>query len=226
MAMSVASSTFMGAAVAHTCAIASSTGSHCARRNVKVRCTLGEKPAPPAPVSAPFCAGLPGKSAPFGDGFDPLNFLGGKTTAEIKMLRESELVHGRVAMLATLGFVVGETFNPLFGGSITGPAINQFQQVPQPFWELVVLAIGLAEGFRINRGWGSPAEAYFSIPGVLKESYTPGTLGYDPLGLKPTNSKELDEMATKELNNGRLAMIGIAGMVVQELITQTPIFGQ
>jgi hypothetical protein len=31
-------------------------------------------------------------------------------------------------------------------------------------------------------------------------------------------------MRTKEINNGRLAMIGVAGIVVQELITNTPIF--
>ena len=47
----------------------------------------------------------------------------------------------------------------------------------------------------------------------------PGDLGFDPLGLKPTNDKDLKSMATKELNNGRLAMIGIAGMVAQELVS-------
>ena len=33
-----------------------------------------------------------------------------------------------------------------------------------------------------------------------------------------------DTMRTKELQNGRLAMIGIAGMVAQELVTGTKIF--
>ena len=47
----------------------------------------------------------------------------------------------------------------------------------------------------------------------------PGDLGFDPLGLKPTNDKDLKSMATKEINNGRLAMIGIAGMVAQELVS-------
>ena len=31
-------------------------------------------------------------------------------------------------------------------------------------------------------------------------------------------------MATKEINNGRLAMIGIAGMVAQELATGNKLF--
>ena len=47
----------------------------------------------------------------------------------------------------------------------------------------------------------------------------PGDLGFDPLGLKPTNDKDLKNIATKELNNGRLAMVGIAGMVAQELVS-------
>ena len=48
--------------------------------------------------------------------------------------------------------------------------------------------------------------------------------GFDPLGLKPTNPLELKEMQTKELNNGRLAMIAIAGMVVQEIATGKKLF--
>ena len=44
------------------------------------------------------------------------------------------------------------------------------------------------------------------------------------VGLKPTNEAELKEMQNKELNNGRLAMIAIAGMVTQELVTGAKLF--
>ena len=37
-----------------------------------------------------------------------------------QLYREAEITHGRVAMLASLGFVVGEAVNPLFNGAITG----------------------------------------------------------------------------------------------------------
>ena len=36
--------------------------------------------------------------------------------------------------------------------------------------------------------------------------------------------KKFKDMQTKEINNGRLAMIGIAGMVAQELVTGAKLF--
>ena len=57
----------------------------------------------------------------------------------------------------------------------------------------------------------------------IKADHKAGDLGFDPLGLKPTSEAELKTMATKELNNGRLAMIGMAGMVAQELVTHAKI---
>jgi light-harvesting complex I chlorophyll a/b binding protein 1 len=44
------------------------------------------------------------------------------------------------------------------------------------------------------------------------------------LSFKPKNAAALDVMKTKELNNGRLAMIGVAGVVAQELVTSQSIF--
>jgi len=57
-----------------------------------------------------------------------------------------------------------------------------------------------------------------------QRDHEPGNLGFDPLGLKPTNEKELVAMKTKELNNGRLAMIAAAGMIAQELATGQKLF--
>jgi hypothetical protein len=45
-----------------------------------------------------------------------------------------------------------------------------------------------------------------------------GDLGFDPLGLTPADSAEFDLLRTKELNNGRLAMLGVAGIIAQELV--------
>lgn len=56
-----------------------------------------------------------------------------------------------------------------------------------------------------------------------------GDLGFDPLGLRPPSrdyenlSEAFVDKRNKELQNGRLAMLGIAGMVVQELVDKRPI---
>ncbi len=52
----------------------------------------------------------------------------------------------------------------------------------------------------------------------LKDTYYPGDVGFDPLNLKPTDADEFATMQTKELQNGRLAMLGAAGMIAQELV--------
>jgi len=44
------------------------------------------------------------------------------------------------------------------------------------------------------------------------------------LGLKPEDPAAYAEMQTKELQNGRLAMLGAAGMIAQELVNGKEIF--
>jgi len=58
----------------------------------------------------------------------------------------------------------------------------------------------------------------------MKTDRVPGDLGFDPLGLKPTDPVEFKAMQNKELNNGRLAMIAAAGMIAQELATGQKLF--
>ena len=165
---------------------------------------------------------MPGISGPLGF-FDPLGFCSADdiTEGKIKFYREVELKHGRVGMLAALGFVVGENFHPLFGGDIDVPAYLAFQQTPlQTFWPAVVTVIAVFEVFSVF-SFQSP---FGNEPWAIRTDYYPGDLGFDPMGLKPANDQELKEMQTKELNNGRLAMIAIAGMVVQEGVTGAKLF--
>ena len=58
---------------------------------------------------------------------------------------------------------------------------------------------------------------------ALRDNYEPGSLNFDPLGMKPTNKADMTNMQNKELNNGRLAMLGLAGMIAQELATNEKI---
>jgi hypothetical protein len=168
---------------------------------------------------------LAGITAPMGF-FDPLGFSTSLTGKEgggkLLFYREVEIKHGRVAMLASLGMLVGEQFHPLFGGDIDVPSYVAFQQTPlENFWPAVVTAIAIPEIFSVFQ-FQDPSSGQ---QWAMKEDHEPGNLGFDPLGLKPTDPKAFKEMQTKELNNGRLAMIAAAGMIAQEVATDSKLFG-
>jgi len=125
-------------------------------------------------------------------------------------LREAELKHGRLAMLAA---VVIPTTEVLYGGL----GINQFQSLPDSFQDYLVMLMYVAEFASMFRGWENPLVKPF----VLKSDYQPGDLGF---GLWNRNDEVDGELMDKELNNGRLAMIGVLGMMIQELVTHQPLF--
>ena len=174
-----------------------------------------------------FVQTLPGISGPLGF-FDPAGFCsaengadGAATEGKVRFYREVEVKHCRIAMLAAVGFPLAEKFHPLFGGAIDAPSFSAFQQTPlQTFWPAVVFTIAMIEVLSIIPAFENP-----NIEGwAIRTDHEAGDLGFDPLGLKPTDATELAEMQTKELNNGRLAMIAIAGMVVQEGVTGSTLF--
>lgn len=187
--------------------------------------------APPAPTpingwvpddSLP-CYGLPGVVAPTGF-FDPIGFSrDGITLNEVKRNREAEVMHGRVAMLACVGYLAGEATGGPFG--LVGPANDQLQQIPLPVFALLTVGIAAAELRRAKIGWVEPnLGSWTTTLWTLRENYYPGDVGFDPLGLKPTDPKAFKNMQTRELQNGRLAMIGAAGMCAQELVNHRTIF--
>uniref|UniRef100_A0A7S2EUU8 Plastid light harvesting protein n=1 Tax=Trieres chinensis TaxID=1514140 RepID=A0A7S2EUU8_TRICV len=162
------------------------------------------------------CYGLPGISGPLGF-FDPLGFSKNTDLNGVKRFREAEVMHGRVAMMATVGYLIGESTPTITYGMNVHHTIanNQLPEVPGTVLFPFFLAINIAEALRASIGWVEPGLGpLFS----LRESYYPGDIYFDPLGLKPKDAKEFEVMQTKELNNGRLAMIAAAGMCVQEQI--------
>ena len=170
-----------------------------------------------AKSSGEFCYGLVGTVAPFEEGFDPFNLSPGASYDQVRTWREAELAHGRVGMLAAAGFVVQEKFHPLFTGD-GGPAIDQFAKLPVIMWPLITIFIGGCESLRISKGWSNPNEPDHVFQKLLPE-YVPGHIGFDPLGLKPTDPEEFRIMQTKELQNGRLGMLAAAGFLAQEAVT-------
>mmetsp|Transcript_53816 Transcript_53816/g.60121 ORF Transcript_53816/g.60121 Transcript_53816/m.60121 type:complete len:247 (-) Transcript_53816:75-815(-) len=181
------------------------------------------------PDESKFAFGLPGTLDPIQD-FDPLGFTKNTDLQQIKAYREAETTHGRVAMLAVIGFLVTEAgpidFYPLFdtASKDIGPAIRHLDEVRAStpfFFEILALVIGAAEFGRALKGWEKPGNEENL---ALKVDYFPGDIGFDPLGLKPDTWEEFSEMSTKELQQGRLAMLGIAGIVAQELVNGKEIF--
>jgi len=182
-----------------------------------------------APVkSGTFAFGLPGNINVVGGeelNFDPYGFLKGKSKLEVYRYRECELAHGRVGMLAAVGFIVQESFHPLFSG-VGGPAIDQLPQLPFAWYASLGLGITFCEFYRISIAFrelskktGEPT-TIVAGPSALRPGYEPGQIGFDPLGLAPTDPKEFRLMQEKELAHARLGMIAAAGFLAQEAVTK------
>lgn len=192
-------------------------------------------PAAPAAINGwvpdenAFAFGLPGSLDPAPE-FDPLGFTKKADLMRIKTLREAETQHGRVAMLAALGLLITEEpieFHPLFEAynKDIGPAIRHLDEVravSPAFFDIFAIFIGSLELNRALVGWVAPGENKKFQD--LKDDYYPGDVGFDPLNLKPADGAEFAEMQTKELQNGRLAMLGTAGIIAQELVNGKEIF--
>jgi len=178
----------------------------------------GVKSSPKAPA---FAYGLPGNFNAIGGeqlDFDPAGFLEGKNELEVNRYREAELTHGRVGMLASLGFIVQEKFHPLFSGD-GGPAIDQIPQLPPWLWLVMGGGIAAAEAKRIDLGFRELDGEKLKAETALKPGYVPGDLAFDPLGLAPEDPEEFRLMQEKELVHARLGMIAAAGFLAQEAVT-------
>ena len=162
------------------------------------------------------CYGLPGTVSPLGF-FDPLGFTKDADLNTVKRVREAEIMHGRVAMMAAVGYLIGESTPTITYGMDVHHTIanSQLPEIPGTVLFPFFLAINIAESVRANTGWVEPGpDSLFT----LREKYYPGDIGFDPFGLRPTNSNDFANMQTKELSNGRLAMLAAAGMCAQELV--------
>jgi hypothetical protein len=146
---------------------------------------------------------LPGVSAPLGY-FDPLGLSKGKSAATMASYRVAELKHGRVAMLAVLGYLTQEKFHPLYGGKLSSNPLEAVTQVP-PFALFQIVL------------FGGILEYLFDKVGKSND-YRPG----DYYGLsKGSTDKTWVDFQTRELNNGRLAMFAIMGEMVHSKLTGT-----
>lgn len=139
--------------------------------------------------------------------FDPLGFVEKSNEKTIKKFREAELQHGRVAMVSSL-------ILPFLDIVTKQPAINVLRLSTTNMQLVALWLFAMYEGNRILAVYDNPfkEETQFS----LKPDAVPGQYY--------TKKEYPEEKLNKELNNGRLAMLGVAGYIAQELVTGQPIF--
>lgn len=139
-------------------------------------------------------------------GFDPLRLA--EVQVDLIYARGAELKHGRVAMLATVGFVVQE-YVQLPGADYANPQpLTAPWTVPMGANLQILLLAGAIELATADKTYGD----------------TPWDLGFDPLAFQEGKSQaEFDDLQLKELTNGRLAMMAFVGMTVQTLLFDKPL---
>ena len=151
-------------------------------------------------------------------GFDPLGFA--RTLEELDNYREAEIKHGRLAMLAALGWPASERLQPYFAKAIGAPdLLAAGEKAPS------LLNGGLDQinplFFAAILGFTGFVETQVLTKMKKRENRQPGDLGFDPLGLSAGKSEEVKrDYELKELQNGRLAMSGIVGYVAEEFVTK------
>lgn len=195
---------------------------------------FGAKAAPKkSPVSTGIGPERPSEALPWtttvldgsyvGDvGFDPLGFskyapgawwFGEEGDGSLKIFREAELIHGRIAMLAALGFIFPEIYH-FPGNAQVGvdayAALNPFEavdRIPSGAWVQILAFMASLEILRINR-----LKNPDYIPGDLGLGQGPGR--WNPFGFDYT-PEEYAEKQLQEIKHCRLAMVGFWGLAAR-----------
>jgi len=135
-------------------------------------------------------------------GFDPFGFT---NYIDLKFLREAEIKHCRITMLAVLGLFVQEFYTlPFYSGPALAEPSHNFYVAHGAMKQLLL--------------WTSGLEIITGVPALLQmmqgSPRRPGEFGFDPLGLAKNNAA-FARWQNAELINGRLAMIAVGGLIHQ-----------
>ena len=139
--------------------------------------------------------------------WDPLGLAADGDEEKFARRRAIELKHGRIAMAAVTGYLVQEVAR--FPGTIDldgttfasiPNGVDAIAAIPAFGWFQIAASIGYWEIF----GWEQ------------EEGAEPGTFGTGYFG-KSLEGEEKAEKLTKEIQNGRLAMLGIMELLTHDV---------
>merc|ERR1719478_751941 len=133
-------------------------------------------------------------------GFDPLSL---STPQNIKWMREAELKHGRMTMLAWTGYVAVDLGLKLPGAkyaALTSYTAHQGTADYELFFLLLLVGTAETIGFK---------QIYDMMDGADRDA---GDFGFDPLMLLKGNEVQYKEA---ELVHGRAAMLAFSAVVTQ-----------
>lgn len=148
-------------------------------------------------------------------GFDPLGLSNiDDVGIDLYWLREAEIKHCRVAMLAVTGIVQVEVFGPAPGCEAATAKCQM-----DSFWQLwnshpQYIAFGLIM-ITIAEMIGGIA----ATTGRESGDRAPGDFGLDPLGFKEGDAAKFARLEGQEIANGRLAMWAASGLLMQGCTT-------
>ncbi|KAJ8604838.1 hypothetical protein CTAYLR_001052 [Chrysophaeum taylorii] len=178
---------------------------------------LNTPPAATAPVRAVSekLESMEGSSAPMGV-WDPLGLSFWGSDKTLKWYRAAEIKHGRVAMAATVGWIINE-LGICFPGDVAtgvsfkslGTGVRAWEALPDAGKLQIILFLGAIE---INIETQTP---HYTLGDVKLGSIEPFDWNFfDPAMFTKGMSEEAKARGRlSELNNGRLAMIAAAGMI-------------
>ena len=178
-------------------------------------------------------------SNPVLNSFDPLNladadFFGNGEEFTVGFLRQAEIKHGRVAMAAFVGYCVQSNFVFPWAQTLGGAMHPSADLSPEAQWDAIPLNakwqiigfVGMLELWDECGGTYLPHYTAGRKPGefpkfdAFTEKVHPVLSLYDPLGLNKNMSEEKKQTRLiAEINNGRLAMIGIMGFLAADKVS-------
>ena len=130
--------------------------------------------------------------------FDPLELA---QWAPLEHLRKAELANGRSAMLATVGWLFPKLVGTFEGPVDTVDPVLAFSKSDPQWWAQFVVFCGTIEAIKYR----AELDGKSFTGDVEKEAAIDWTNRWSKM-----DAAQKEDMALKELKNGRLAMIGIA----------------